>query len=47
MAADVGWILFSLALGPALVLIHELGHASAVVLLTGQRSLVVVGSGER
>jgi hypothetical protein len=43
----VGWILCLLGLGPGLVLIHELGHAFSVVLLTGERSLVVVGSGKR
>jgi hypothetical protein len=47
MAADVVWILCVLFLGTGLALIHELGHAFAVVLLTGRRSLVTLGSGNR
>jgi Clp amino terminal domain, pathogenicity island component len=47
VGSAVAWFLFSLAIGPALVLVHELGHAAAVVLLTGQRTLVIVGDGDR
>jgi Clp amino terminal domain, pathogenicity island component len=47
MGEALGYFVLSLVMGPALLLVHELGHAAAVVLLTGERTLVVVGSGER
>ena len=43
----MGWVIASLVLVPGLVLIHELGHALAILLLTGQRAVVHVGSGDR